>query len=610
MAQLLPLFPGATEYATRELNSSPPEATLPRTGSMATPTETPPAPLALLVRANVTQSWRRLLALREQSRLLTALIVVFILGYFALAFGLFLVGLYWIGKFPGFGAMLVERLMFLLFAILFALLLLSSLVIGYTNLFRNRETAFLWTLPVPARTIFQWKFIETTVLASWAFVFLVSPLVLAFGLTQRVGWHFYAAAPVMVALFIILPTVAGVWLAINVARYLDRRVFQIVTVSVLLVVLAVASWWLKPQLLPEDYDEARTQVVIDRLLQRTSFAQFPLLPSYWLTSSVLQWAEGALRPAVFFLGVLLSNVLLFGFLSFTRLGGGLYDAASSVQSRAGVFGHWEWFRRWRRPGTFKFPVGAAERFFGLFRWLGPDERAVLVKDTRMFWRDTTQWGQTLVIFGLLGVYILNLRHFAQQVTIPFWMHLISFLNLGACSLNLATLTTRFVYPQFSLEGRRLWIVGMSPLGMPRVLRLKFWLATWASLALTLALITLSCHLIAMPWPRIVVFAGIVTVMTFSLNGLAVGLGALFPNFREENPGKIVSGFGGTLCLVLSFVYILVSVVLLAFGSPWSRFGFRSDAARVASWIGFLALSAGLGWGMFRAGMKRVAKLEI
>ena len=31
-----------------------------------------------------------------------------------------------------------------------------------------------------------------------------------------------------------------------------------------------------------------------------------------------------------------------------------------------------------------------------------DVRALMVKDVRMFWRDTTQWGQSLVLFGLLG----------------------------------------------------------------------------------------------------------------------------------------------------------------------------------------------------------------
>ena len=40
------------------------------------------------------------------------------------------------------------------------------------------------------------------------------------------------------------------------------------------------------------------------------------------------------------------------------------------------------------------------------------------------------------------------------------------------------------------------------------------------------------------------------MMSAALSGLAVGLGALFPNFKEDNPSKIVSGFGGTLCLVV------------------------------------------------------------
>ena len=93
-----------------------------------------------------------------------------------------------------------------------------------------------------------------------------------------------------------------------------------------------------------------------------------------------------------------------------------------------------------------------------------DTLALLVKDARTFWRDTAQWGQTLVLLGLLGVYIINLRHFSEQLTNPFWVHLVCYLNLGACALNLATLTMRSVYPQFSMEGKRLWLIGLVPLG--------------------------------------------------------------------------------------------------------------------------------------------------
>jgi len=82
-------------------------------------------PLALLLRVNALSTWRRLKGLRQQSRLLMAVISVFIAGYLAIAFWLFLVGLRFIAKFPGLGSMLMERLLFLLFAFLFILLLIS-----------------------------------------------------------------------------------------------------------------------------------------------------------------------------------------------------------------------------------------------------------------------------------------------------------------------------------------------------------------------------------------------------------------------------------------------------------------------------------------------------
>jgi ABC-2 type transport system permease protein len=238
-----------------------------------------------------------------------------------------------------------------------------------------------------------------------------------------------------------------------------------------------------------------------------------------------------------------------------------------------------------------------------------DVCALLLKDVRVFWRDTTQWGQTLVLFGLLGVYIVNLRHFSQQLTNPFWVFLVSYLNLGACALNLATLTTRFVYPQFSLEGKRLWIVGLAPLGLSRVLLTKFALATTLSLATTVSLMLLSCRMLALPGPRTLYLTGAVVIMTFALNGLAVGLGALYPNFKEDNPSRIVSGFGGTFCLVISFLYIVGSVVLLAAASPWTRFGGHGGLVVPLGAAAFLALSGAVGGLPLRLGLRRLAHFE-
>ena len=570
-----------------------------------------PGPLRLLLQVSLVQARRRVQALAVQSRPLLLLMVVFVVGYIVFSFGIFHRALRFLGSFPGLGSLLIERLLFLLFAFFFLLLLFSNLVIGYTNLFRNRETAFLLTLPVSAQTIFRWKFLESTLLASWAFVFLIAPLLGAYGLHNRAPWHFYVMLPVLVPMFIVLPAVFGSWLAVSLARHMDRRSFQLLIVAALALFVLASRFWLSPEIVDDETLETRMLAVLDRLLVRTRFAQHPLLPSYWLSTSVLSWLEGAMSAAGFFMLVLLSHVLFFGFLAFTWMGPFFYEAASTAQSRASVFGQWEWFRQWRaRKSAFHFSSGFVDKCVALIPGLRSDIRALIVKDVRMFWRDTAQWGQTLMLFGLLGVYIMNLRHFTQQITNPFWVQLISFLNLGACSLNLATLTTRFVFPQFSLEGKRVWIVGMAPLGLRRVVQTKFALATGASLAVTLGLVVLSCHMLKMPFERTFYFCFYVTVMTFSLNGLAMGMGVLYPNFKEDNPGKIVSGVGGTFCLVLSFVYIIGALALAVLGSPWKITGPPSPLLLAATWTGFALLSLGLGWLPLRLGLRRLERIEI
>ncbi|MBI5799217.1 MAG: hypothetical protein HZA92_00615, partial [Verrucomicrobia bacterium] len=355
--------------------------------------------------------------------------------------------------------------------------------------------------------------------------------------------------------------------------------------------------------------ETRVLAVLDRLLAKTRFAQFPFLPSYWLSASVQQWAEGARASAGFFVLVLFSHVLFFGTLAFTRMGNLFYDATSVVHSRASVFGQWEWFRNWQdRRRQFHYRAGFMELLFRLLP-LRADVRALMVKDVRMFWRDTTQWGQSLVLFGLLGVYILNLRHFTSQISSPFWLHLISYLNLAACSLNLATLTTRFVFPQFSLEGKRLWIVGRAPLGLVRVVQAKYALVTGASLVITLGMIALSCHMLQMPAERTAYFAGAITVMTLTLNALALGIGVLYPNLREDNPSKIVSGFGGTFALVMSFLYIVASVLLLAWGSPWRWNSELRNPPVLSCFAGFVVLSLALGYVPLKLALRRLRNYE-
>jgi ABC-2 type transport system permease protein len=69
----------------------------------------------------------------------------------------------------------------------------------------------------------------------------------------------------------------------------------------------------------------------------------------------------------------------------------------------------------------------------------------------------------------------------------------------------------------------------------------------------------------------------VVVMSLGLTGMSVGIGAILPNFKEDNPARIANGLGGTLNAFLSLGYILVSVLMLVVpiqfytNESWERF---------------------------------------
>ena len=563
----------------------------------------------LLFKVNQIQNWRRLQSAVSSSRLHAFLMGLFVVGYAWLAFQLFSKGLQFTSSFPGLGPVLIERMIFLLFAFLFFLLLLSNVIINFTNLFRNRETHFLLTLPVSHQVIFRWKIFESGILASWAFLFLVTPLLIAYGETYNATWHFYLVTPLFIGMFVILPGVLGSWVALFLARWLDRLAFQVAAMLVIILVIVFISSWLQPEIVTDEMLETRVLDVVDRLLARTQFSLFPFLPSYWVSSGITQWIEGAVMGALFFGLVLLSHTLFFGYIATTRSGSMFFSSLSAVNSRGRKASLWR-IPNTKKNGQLDFKPKLLDRLAKLFWWWSKsDSRALIVKDTLTFWRDTTQWGQSLVLLGLLVAYIMNLRYFSHRLTSDFWVDLTSYLNLGACALNLATLTTRFVFPQISLEGKRIWIIGMAPLGMKRTLMTKFLFSTTVSMIVTMALVGASCMMLSVSVERMIYFILAIGVMAFTLNALALGLGALYPNFREDNPSKIVSGFGGTLCLVLSFLYIVGMVGLMAFTSFWA-FGGSSSLVFVFGCLGFLIVSFFLGWFPLRNGIHRMSSIEV
>lgn len=522
----------------------------------------PPVPTGRLLRALLWVEWRSFLArvrgLRRESPLLLFVLGAFVLGYLVVGYALFHGGLGYLYHFPIVGSLLSQRMLFLIFGFFFVMLIFSNLIIGYSTLFKNRETPWLLALPITHRNVYRWKFLESLVVSSWALIFLTAPMMAAYGHVHQVPWLFYLQVALLYLPFVVLPALLGSWGVLLLARVLPRRGIKKALLLIAGAIVLLLIFRVKPV---TDVQAVSTQDVLsfDQLLRHTRVSLHPFLPSAWVAKSMLAWSEGLATQGAFYFLVLLSNALFGLLLGFEVAGRIFYRSwTSALSSRAERFQRdaAQKKRRERRRSRFERSLTRCLPF-------SSGTTALVLKDLRLFWRDPTQWIQFMIFFGLLCIYVLNLRNVAFNFASEFWETMISYLNLAASSLTLSTLTTRFVFPQFSLEGRRIWILGLAPLGLVRVLWQKFWLSFLAAAAITVSLMIVSSVMLHLPWERVAYFAVAIALMSAALSGLAVGLGALFPNFKEDNPSKIVSGFGGTLCLVVSFTYISLFVAFAA-----------------------------------------------
>ena len=108
---------------------------------------------------------------------------------------------------------------------------------------------------------------------------------------------------------------------------------------------------------------------------------------------------------------------------------------------------------------------------------------------------------------------------------------------------------------WSLEGQQFWVVGLAPLTRRQLLVQKFLGCSLGCILLGEAVMMYSNYMLRVP-PLMLALSGVtVAVVSAGLVSLGLGLGAVFPNFREDNAARIANSAGGTLNIVLSLLYI-------------------------------------------------------
>ncbi len=450
-----------------------------------------------------------------------------------------------------FGEPLLKRLIGMLLLAFFSMLAFSNLIVLLTTTYISREVEFYMSQPIRRRTLFFCKLAESTLYSSWAFVILTLPFFLALGDTSGRGAPglLYLAIAALLPPFLAIPAALGAMATLILTAYFPAK--KTVRFAVALAGGAVVVSVGGARLAAGARRVGGEQLSIARVMDFISLGDHPWLPSTWLARGMRAGTEGQWSDVLFWWAMLMSTALM-GLQFCHWLAGPLYYRGFCNSRTTGSPS------RRRQAGLFGF-------FDRLARPLPSALRALVVKDMTVFWRDPAQWGQLMVLFGLLFIYVANLGSAAELSRIPInrpiWQSLTSLFNIGATCFVLSILTTRFYYPMLSLEGKQQWVIGLAPLKRTRLVWVKYGVCWGCSLALTLPLILLSCAIIRTD--GFVTALSIVTILAMSLglNSLAIGLGALMPNFVEDNPARIANGLGGTINVILSLIYIGLTIVL-------------------------------------------------
>ncbi len=484
----------------------------------------------------------------DEGRVFKALLLGFVgLFFWALIFAvIFRMLLYFRGT-QGIGDLLSGKLLGLAFLTFFMILVLSNVITSLSTFFLADDLELVVAAPVDPAKVYGARLAETIANSSWMVALLAVPLLVAYGVVYSAGVGYYTLAVGTIVPFLVIPAVVGTAVTLVLVNVFPaRRTRDLLALVGLFSAAGVVAFFrfLRPERLmrPEEF---RSLVDFVAVL-RTPTSSW--LPSEWAADGLMSQLNGAFQPFPFLF-------LWSTSAAFVVLGAWLHVRTFSVG-----------FTRAQEGAERKEGRARSRLLEGMLGHARPSTRVLVSKEVRVFFRDTTQWSQLILLGVLVAVYVYNITvlplYTGERVSF-FLINVVSFLNLGLAGFVVAAIAARFVFPAMSLEGRMMWLLRSSPLDVKSLFWAKYWVGTVPLLLVALPLIIVTNVVLDASRFVLVLTTFTMVGVTLALNAMALGLGALYPNYETENVAEIPTSFGGLLFMMAAVTYLAGVVVLEA-----------------------------------------------
>ena len=444
------------------------------------------------------------------------------------------------------GALLAGKLLGIVLLSFVSVLLLSNVITALSSFFLSKDLDLLVSSPVDWLRIYLAKLLETLISSSWMVALMAVPIFAAYGVVYGGGMLFPLVVLGTLLPFLVMPAVIGsavTTILVNV--FPARRTRDLLSIIALGAAAGIILLFriIRPEQLarPEGFQNLLDFIAV--LRTPTS----PLLPSEWVTKTVMGYLTGRMDwLSVYLLWTTAAVFVAGGAWLHSRL---YHSGFSKAQEGA---------ERFVRGGFWNWSLGAA------LRPMGPARREFVLKDLRLFFRDTTQWSQLILLAALLVVYLFNIKALPlfRGEQVPFFLvSIVSFLNLGLAGFVLASIAARFIFPAVSLEGRQMWLLRSSPLRLDALLWSKYWVGTIPLLVLALAITVLTNVLLKATPFMMAVGVGTILLLTLAISAMALCFGTLYPQFETENAAQIPTSFGGLVFMMATVALLAIVIVI-------------------------------------------------
>lgn len=473
----------------------------------------------------------------------------------------------------------------LLFFSLFIMLFFTNFFAALNQLYTAKDLEFIHKSPITTRTFISGNILKTYVMTTWMSFIFILPILAFLAKFHTVSILFFLNSIILCLIFFSLTTTLAYSLASIYPIILPNKLAKIFVKFILigLVLLLINSLLLIGTEM-KGLNSVNTTDLI-RITPVLKLISNPFLPSYWISSiighslfpsnkSVILYILELTTFSIFCYSLANTSLKLFYSRSLTKINSSSENTLSSSKKSEA------WVRN-------IIPIS------------NPIIRAMALKDLRVFSRNMGQVGQVLMLLFLTASYLYLVYYQVSFISTLeekdklWWINALTISNSSLEAFIALAFGTRIIYPQWSIEGKAIWLMQSAPIDLKEAFRAKLyvWLIPSALFLACLFTLTLVALKASIPMLIIKFFSTIISI--YGLVGLGLGLGAYFANTHKESPSEIAASFGSLLFMLIGFVLIFTNLILLSFiysNSMGTLLGFDSTKELNLNFISLILAS--------------------